>query len=48
MDAGVIVVAAGGNAPNETLTCPQDVEGVINIGGITRSRQSASPGASPG
>ena len=41
MDAGCIVVAAGGNAPNETLTCPQDVEGVINIGGITRSRQSA-------
>ena len=41
MDAGVIVVAAGGNAPNETLTCPQDVEGVINVGGITRSRQSA-------
>ena len=41
MDAGCVVIAAGGNAPNETLTCPQDVEGVINIGGITRSRQSA-------
>jgi subtilisin family serine protease len=38
---GLILVAAGGNAPNETLTCPQDVEGVINVGGITRSRQSA-------
>ncbi len=25
LDAGCIVVAAGGNAPNETLTCPQDV-----------------------
>ena len=41
MGAGCVVVAAGGNAPNETLTCPQDVEGVINVGGITRSRQSA-------
>jgi hypothetical protein len=41
MGAGCVVVAAGGNAPNETLTCPQDVEGVINIGGVTRSRQSA-------
>ena len=41
MDAGCVVVAAGGNAPNETLTCPQDVEGVINVGGITRSRKSA-------
>ena len=41
MGAGCVVVASGGNAPNETLTCPQDVEGVINVGGITRSRQSA-------
>ena len=40
-DHGLILVAAGGNAPNETLSFPQDMEGVINVGGVTRSRQSA-------
>ena len=41
MSAGIVVVASGGNAPNETLTCPQDVDGVINIGGVARTRKSA-------
>ncbi len=41
MSAGIVVVASGGNAPNETLTCPQDVDGVISIGGVTRARGSA-------
>ena len=38
---GLILVAAGGNAPNETLTFPQDIEGVINIAGLRRDRTSA-------
>ena len=38
---GLILVAAGGNAPNETLSFPQDIEGVINIAGIKRDRTSA-------
>ena len=40
-DYGLILVAAGGNAPNETLSFPQDMEGVINVGGITRALESA-------
>ena len=40
-DYGLILVAAGGNAPNETLSFPQDMEGVINIGGVTRALESA-------
>ena len=40
-DYGLILVAAGGNAPNETLSFPQDMEGVINVGGITRVLESA-------
>ena len=38
---GLILVAAGGNAPNETLSFPQDIDGVINIAGIKRDRTSA-------
>ena len=38
---GLILVAAGGNAPNETLSFPQDIDGVIDIAGITRDRTSA-------
>ena len=38
---GLILVAAGGNAPNETLSFPQDIDGVINIAGIKRDRMSA-------
>ena len=39
---GLILVAAGGNAPNETLTFPQDMDGVINIAGLKRDRTSAN------
>ena len=38
---GLILEAAGGNAPNETLSFPQDIEGEINIAGIKRDRTSA-------
>ena len=38
---GLILVAAGGNAPNETLSFPQDIDGVFDIAGITRARTSA-------
>jgi hypothetical protein len=40
-DYGLVLVLAGGNAPNETLAFPQDMEGVVNITGITRERTSA-------
>ena len=38
---GLILVAAGGNAPNETLSFPQDIDGVINIAGLKQDRTSA-------
>ena len=38
---GLILVAAGGNAPNETLSFPQDIDGVINIAGLKQDRMSA-------
>lgn len=38
---GLILVLGGGNAPNETLTFPQDIEGVWNIAGITSEKKSA-------
>ena len=41
LDQGLILVAAGGNAPNETLSFPQDMEGVINIAGIKQDCTSA-------
>ncbi len=41
LSQGLILVAAGGNAPNETLSFPQDIDGVINIAGIKRDRTSA-------
>ena len=40
-DHGLVLVAAGGNAPNETLSFPQDMEGVINVAGVTRALESA-------
>lgn len=41
LDQGMILVASGGNAPNETLSFPQDMDGVINIAGIMRDCTSA-------
>ena len=38
---GLVLVAAGGNAPNETLSFPQDIDGVIDIAGLRRDRTSA-------
>ena len=42
LDQGAILIASGGNAPNETLTFPQDMDGVINIAGLKRDRTSAN------
>ncbi|MGN0854544.1 MAG: S8 family peptidase [Kiritimatiellia bacterium] len=42
LDKGAILIASGGNAPNETLTFPQDMDGVINIAGLKRDRTSAN------
>ncbi|MGN0843623.1 MAG: S8 family peptidase, partial [Kiritimatiellia bacterium] len=42
LDQGAILIASGGNAPNETLTFPQDMDGVINIAGLTHDRSSAN------
>ena len=35
---GSLLVAAGGNAPNETLSFPQDIDGVIDIAGLKRDQ----------